>query len=247
MSVADIQTIATRDLRTAWQRRGIRLSLVLFPTIGAVGIPLVLRFASRKSAQGIPTSVLTGHLLTAFLFFFVLGAATLPSAIAAYSFVGEKIERSLEPLLATPTTDADILLGKAAAAWFPAVAATWVGMAVFMVIIDVQYRTKLGYLYFPNAVAWVLALLVVPLAAALSVELNIIISARATDVRSAQQTAALVVLPFAALYVLTEIGAVTLDVPGLLLVAAVLVVLVVLLGYAARATFNREEILTRWR
>ena len=98
-------------------------------------------------------------------------------------------------------------------------------MAVFMVIIDVQYRTKLGYLYFPNPVAWVMALLIAPLAAALSVELNIIISARATDVRSAQQTAALVVLPFAALYVLTEIGAVTLDVPGLLLVAAILVML----------------------
>jgi ABC-2 type transport system permease protein len=247
MSVGDIQTIAARDLRTAWQRRGIRRSLVLFPTLVAVGIPLILRYSAAKSAQGIPASVLTGRLLTAFLFFFVLGAATLPSAIAAYSFVGEKIERTLEPLLATPATDADILLGKAAAAWFPAMAATWVGMAVFMVITDVQYRTKLGYLYFPNPVAWVLALLVAPLTAALSVELNIIISARATDVRSAQQTASLVVLPFAALYVLTEIGVVALDVPGLLLVAAVLVVLVMLLGYAARATFNREEILTRWR
>ena len=33
----------------------------------------------------------------------------LPANLASYSMVGEKVERSLEPLLATPASDGEIL------------------------------------------------------------------------------------------------------------------------------------------
>jgi hypothetical protein len=48
-------------------------------------------------------------LLDSFAFYFVIGAVTPPTAIASYSLVGEKVERSLEPLLSTPVSDAEIL------------------------------------------------------------------------------------------------------------------------------------------
>ena len=245
MNLADVVTITGKDLRTATQRRSIRTSLLLLPLIGAIGLPLVLRLAGRKTG-GVPAAALP-PLLDAFLFFFVIAAATLPTAIAAYALVGEKMERSLEPLLATPVSDEDVLLGKSLAAFLPSVVVTWLGALLFMVITDVESHATLGYVYFPNASALVVLLLVVPLASALSVGISVIVSSRATDVRSAQQIGALPALPFAALYVAAEIQAVTLTASTLLLVSAVLVVIVVALFFAARATFSREEILTRWK
>ena len=64
-------------------------------------------------------------------------AAILPTAIASYSIVGEKVEKSLEPLLATPTTDGELLLGKSIAAFLPPLIATYIGALIFMVLIDI--------------------------------------------------------------------------------------------------------------
>ena len=54
-------------------------------------------------------------------------------------------------------------------------------------------------------------------------------------------------IPFAALYVASELGAITLDPASMFVLAAVLVVVGIALFFAARTAFNREEILTRWK
>jgi hypothetical protein len=128
--------------------------LVLFPLVVAFGLSLVVAHVDSKSG-GIPASIVP-TLLSSFLFFFVIGAATLPTAIADCCLVGEKVERNLEPLLATPVSDTDILLGKSLTAIVPSVLATWLGAAVFMVISDIH--DVLGYLFFPNLSAWIVRL-----------------------------------------------------------------------------------------
>ena len=242
----DVFTIAGKDLAVTMRRRSIVTALVAFPLLVGVGLPLVLLLAGRKSG-GLPSSDVLARLLTSFQFFFVIGAATLPTTIAAYSLVGEKMERSLEPLLATPVTDIDVLLGKALAAVAPSVASMWVGVSVFMTITDIQAHGTLGHWFFPNPTALLTMLLLVPLVATVSAEVSVLVSARSTDVRSAQQLGALIVIPFAAIYVSSEIGILTLDPGSMLLLAAALLVLVVVLFFAARAAFNREETLTRWK
>jgi ABC-2 type transport system permease protein len=62
-----------------------------------------------------------------FSFWFVMGASLLPTGIASYSLVGEKVQKSLEPLLATPTTDEEILAGKAVAAFIPVIISNYIG------------------------------------------------------------------------------------------------------------------------
>src|SRR5512141_662013 len=49
-----------------------------------------------------------------FMIMFMLMPLAIPAAIAAYSIVGEKTTRCLEPLLATPITTAELIMGKAA-------------------------------------------------------------------------------------------------------------------------------------
>lgn len=167
--------------------------------------------------------------------------------MASYSIVGEKVEKSLEPLLATPATDGEILLGKSLGAFLPSIAATYFGATVFMVLIDVITHQQLGYLFYPNWNAGVFLLLAAPLACLFSVEVNVIVSARVNDVRAANQFGGLLVIPFAALYVLGEINLVPLTANDLLILSAVLLFVDILLFFVSRSTFRREEILTKWK
>lgn len=245
MRLSQAWLVARHDLALVRQRKSILYGLVVFPFVVAVGFPLVVRYAEMHSG-GIPNSFLLS-LLDAFSFWFVIGAATLPTAIASYSIVGEKTEKSLEPLLATPTTDGEILLGKTLTAFLPTVLAAWAGSVVFMLLMDLETRPHLGYLYYPNPEMAVILFGLAPLAALFAIELSILISARAVDVRSAQQLTGLVFLPFILLYVLGEIGVVVLDTTNLLYICGLLGAVVLGLFFVSRQTFHREEILTRWR
>lgn len=238
-------TIASKDLDVLRRKRSVLAGLFAFPLGAAIGLPLVLRIVGRQSG-GIPPAVLPG-LLDAFALFFLIGAATLPTTIASYTLVGEKVERSLEPLLATPTTDGEILLGKTLAAFLPPLLATWVGTVVFATLSDLVTRPALGHFYFPNLLLVVIALVLAPLSCLVSVEASVLVSTRVSDVRSAQQLAGLIVLPYAALYVGAEVNAVSFTTTNILLLSAALAAVCLGLFVLTRSVFRRDEILTRWK
>ena len=127
--------------------------------------------------------------------YLVLIAAILPSIIASYSFVGEKVEKSLEPLLATPTTDGELLLGKSLAAFVPCIAVTYLAAAISAAILDVWSYIRIGDFLMPNVFWFLVCSVIAPLACILSVEANVIVSSRVNDIRAAQQLGGLVVLP----------------------------------------------------
>ncbi len=162
--------------------------------------------------------------------------------------MGEKIEKTLEPLLATPTTDDEILLGKGIAAFLPPILSTWLGASIFMAATDFILKDAgLGYYYFPNWNAGVMLLLLAPLAAVLSVEVAVIASSRVTDVRGANQIAGLLFIPFVVVFFLGAEGVFPFGVSILLVFAFIVFVLDLGLYFVAKATFNREEILTKWK
>ena len=74
------------------------------------------------------------YFINLYAFMFMILPVAIPVTIAAYSIVGEKTTRSLEPLLATPITTVELLAGKALAAIIPAVAATWISFGIFAAI-----------------------------------------------------------------------------------------------------------------
>jgi ABC-2 type transport system permease protein len=240
--------IAAKDFKTYRRKKNIIYSLAVVPLIIAVLIPTVIGYSGhRNGGSGIPaTELLT--LLPAFLFFYVILAAYLPTPIASYTIVGEKVEKSLEPLLATPTTDGEILLGKGIAAFIPPLVAVLGGATVFMILMDVMTRSKLGYYFFPNGDAAAVLLVLVPLAVLLSVQVNVIVSSRISDVRTGQQLGVLTILPFAGLYVAGELDIIDLgSTTTFLIIVAILIVVDILLFFISRATFRREEILTKWK
>ncbi len=241
--------IASKDFAVFRKKKNIIYSSAVIPLLVAFLISGIVWFGENRTGASnrfSPTEL--AILLPAFSFFYLILAGYVPTALASYSLVGEKVEKSLEPLLATPTTDSEILLGKGIAAFIPPVAGILVGSTIFMTLMDFVTRARLGYYFFPNWNSAILFFIMVPLAAILSVEWNVIISSRVSDVRIAQQYGAFVVIPLAGIYVLGEINAVDLGVTNnLLIIAVVLFVVDIVLFYLARATFRREEILTKWK
>jgi ABC-2 type transport system permease protein len=248
MRLSKSWVIAAKDFKLFMKKRTIIYSLAAAPLIVAFLIPVVIEYAGhRNGGSGVPAAELV-ILLPAFIFLYLILAAYIPTPIASYTLVGEKVEKSLEPLLATPTTDGEILLGKGIAAFLPPIAAVWGGATVFMVLMDLVTHSKLGYYYFPNWGTGVVLFLMAPLAAVMSVEANVVISSRVSDVRTAQQFGALMILPLAGLYVAGELNIVSLgSTNNLLIISGILLVVDLLLLYVVRATFRREEILTKWK
>jgi ABC-2 type transport system permease protein len=244
MRLSKALLITAKDVKIFRKKPVIIYSLVGFEVLVAIVLPVILH---RVAAQGHQPGIVLPKLIDAFSIWFVIGAAVLPVGIASYSLVGEKLQHSLEPLLAAPVSDDEILVGKALAALLPTFATTYVGAVIFMTLVDAFADGTLHYRVYPNATIGVILLVLVPLVSLFSVGVNVLISSRANDVRTAQQLGAVIpALPLGAIYVLTEVGVITLSVPTLWFIAAVLAVLDVLTIYATLRTFRRDQILTAW-
>jgi len=245
MRLSKAWIIAARDFKIFRRIKNVWYSIIIFPVIISVLFPVVLEYAGGRS-HGLITSSLPG-LINSFSFFLVIGAAFVPLGIASYSIVGEKVEKSLEPLLATPLTDGEILLGKAISAIVPTLVAMYAAAVVFMVGIDEVTFSKLGYYYFPNWTIATLLIVLMPVAVVMSVEFSIIVSSRVNDVRSASSFGILMFFPFLIIYLASETGIISLNTNNILIIAGILLALDVILFFVSTATFRREEILTKWK
>lgn len=186
------------------------------------------------------------YMLNLYSFMFMILPVAIPVTIAAYSIVGEKTTRSLEPLLATPITTVELLLGKALAAIIPAVAATWISFAIYVLVMYFQVSPEaFGYLLDP---LWLLAIFVVgPLLTLLSVTIAMMVSSRVSDPRVAEQISMLIILPIVIGVIGQSAGVIIIDREIVLIVALVVFILDVILVYLGVQAFQRETILTRWK
>ena len=248
MRLSQTWIITAKDFKTFKKKKNIIYSLVVVPTLVTILFPAILEYAGHKNGgSGIPAAEVV-VLLPAFVFFYVILAAYLPTPIASYTLVGEKVEKSLEPLLATPTTDSEILLGKGLAAFLPPLTAILGASVVFMGLMDLVTHSELGYYYFPNGAAALALFVLAPLATVMSVQLNVIVSSRISDVRTGQQVGVLSIIPFAGLYLAGELNILDLgSTENLLIVTVAVLAADALLFFVTKVTFRREEILTKWK
>lgn len=185
-------------------------------------------------------------LLRQFLILLLIVPVGIGISIATYSVVGEKVTRSLEPLLATPITTAELLWGKTLAAAIPAVAVTWATFAVFAAGVALWGQPGVFSLVM-NGPACLVVALIAPLVAILGLSLGILVSSRVNDPRTAQQVSVIVILPLVALSVSQLKGLLSLTAPVVLLAVAVLALADLLVVRVGVVFFERERILTRWK
>jgi ABC-2 type transport system permease protein len=187
------------------------------------------------------------YILTQFLVLYMILPLIIPVNIAAYSIVGEKTTRSLEPLLATPITIPELLIGKNLAAAIPAILATLAGFVIYIAGASLITGSRVIFSALTEPV-WILAVFLVgPLLAILSVNFAMMISSRVNDPRVAEQLSAIVVAPILVLFFGQITGFFLLNQMIVLLLALLVMVLDIGMVYLAVRLFQRENILTRWR
>ena len=259
-----IKTIIRKEWAEVFKNRMVLFTIIFMPLL-LTALPLIILYATRDAGVGDMSAEMPAqiaqlcsddlsmgecfqvYMVSQFMIMFMMIPLFIPVNIAAYSVVGEKTTRSLEPLLATPITTAELLAGKNLASSIPAVVASWLGFAVFAVgafLISGSPRLTAALL----DPMWLLAIILVgPLLALLSVNFSIMVSSRVNDPRVAEQLSAVVILPLLALFFGQISGLVILNSSLILAIAAGLILLDGILIYLTIRLFERENILTRWK
>jgi ABC-type Na+ efflux pump permease subunit len=251
--------IAKKDMASIKKRKYVLYGLIGIPLIFAVFVPISTIYPIINSegpfvqlppfAQpGLPPkqAMVSGLVnLTVLMFMFL--PAIIPATIASYTFVGEKLNRQLEPLLATPTSDLELLIGKGLGAFVPAMAATVASFLGLVMVVDILTFPLFGYLLLPNLISAVVMLVYAPLVCLLSVSWCIFISSKVSDVRASMQLGVIGIGPVLAFYFLFVGGIVSLEWRALVAFGLMLALASVGLFSLSRATFQREEILTKWK
>lgn len=185
-------------------------------------------------------------LLSQFNFFLLIVPAMIANVFATLSIVEEKVTRTLEPLLATPVRTWELLVGKALSGAIPALLATWACAAIFLgCAVGLGWSHLLGFVL---TLTWYLSLfLLTPAVAVMSFVLGVIGSSRASDAKSAQNIAVIIVLPIFVLIGVQVTGLVWFTPILTLILALGIGAIDLLLVTIAVKLFQRESIVIRWR
>lgn len=265
MSTRKIWVIVRKEWAEVFKNRFVLFTVAFLPLI-LTAVPLIIMGASGDpGATGDITSTdmfgeyeqLCGEIsgeecmqyaiVSQSILLFMLMPLAIPVTIAAYSIVGEKTTRTLEPVLATPVTTIELLAGKAVAAAAPAIGATWLGFLIFAIGAS-SLAVGPGVVDRLVDPEWILAIFIVgPLLAIASVSVAVMVSSRVNDPRVAEQLSMLVIIPLIGLFFGQIAGWFFIDETLILwMVVAMVVIDVGLLAFATQL-FRRETILTRWR
>ncbi len=260
-----IRTIIDKEWAELFKNR-IVLFTVAFMPLMFTALPLIFLYAMGAEAnssttvgdlpdqfrQYCPGTLSDGECLeifmvNQFLLLFMMMPLIIPVAISAYSIVGEKTTRCLEPLLATPITTVELIVGKGLAAAIPAVLATWIGFLIFAIGARLMVTNPLVYSRLLDPM-WLVAIIVVgPLMAVVAIMVSIIVSSRVSDPRVAEQVSMVVMLPVLGVFFGQMAGVLLVNMQFMALTAGVLTLVNVGLVYMGVKLFQREAILTKWK
>jgi len=230
-----VRAIVSKELREYRHNGNIIYAMAILPLIFLVQ-PLVQVFAIPAQALG---SLRHEHALLYMLAIPVL----VPATLASYSVVGERLQATLEPVLTTPVRRQELLLGKALAAFVPAVAVAYTVFALFVTVVELFAAPGVApaLIRGPDLLA---QLVFTPLLATLSIWVGIAISARCSDPRTAGQLAILASLPTVAVTSLIAFNVIPATLGVALASGAALLILIRLGGRFASALFDRERLIT---
>jgi ABC-type Na+ efflux pump permease subunit len=190
---------------------------------------------------------ITRYFLRGLIVLYFIFPVGLSSIAAAFSIVAEKQQRTLEPILATPIADRDFLLGKLVAAVLPAIVLTWASAVLTVMMVNIVGFRLYGHMLLPDRF-WLLGiLLLAPLLGIASVLVSMRISARVTDPQAANQATALVIIPVFMIGIGVFGKILTLSIVAVGAACVVVAFAAALLFRWNMRSFQREEILTRWK
>jgi len=257
------------EVRRNWQ---VMLPIVLIPLMFSVLLPtMIIALPSLSTVSGsssgdmqtmidnLPGNVRSEvlgmtdqqvlvYIMSVYFFapFFLIIPLTTSSVIASDSIAGEKERKTIEALLATPISDAELFLGKVLVSFIPTMIVSVSSFVVYSVIVDVaSFSLFHGRVLLPN-LSWLMLIFgLSPTLALASIGLAVIVSTKVKGFKEAQQINGLLLIPILALLFGQISGAIIIGPQMILAMTGILVFADVIVFRLGTNRFNREEILSR--
>lgn len=259
-----IKEIIRKEWAEVFKNKIVFYSITLLPLLFTI-MPLYILGSVMKG--GDPSDIMNGvpddlsafcgdipaldcgqlFVVSQFIVLFLIIPVMIPVMISAYSIVGEKTTRTLEPLLATPITTIELLTGKALAAAIPALGVTWIAFSIFAIgaYLMTQSAVVLDALMDPSHLMMIF--LLAPLLSITGICLSLMVSSRSNEPRVAEQLSVFIILPVMALFIGQTAGWVQINQELMFWLNLIVLLIDIVLMYFAAQLFERETILTRWK
>jgi hypothetical protein len=128
-STARTGAVIRKELAEFRRNRLIVVTAAMLPVIFLIG-PTATILSIKASALSTTLDKRVDYAL----FLPLMVSVLVPAVMSAYSVVGEREQGTLEPVLTTPVSGAELVIGKAAAIFMPAVALGYLIFGVFVAI-----------------------------------------------------------------------------------------------------------------
>jgi ABC-type Na+ efflux pump permease subunit len=189
--------IAKTDLKMALQVSYVKYGLIATAAIGPIMVLAtvgLIAFTATSATEMMVIMQMLGPMLSPMLGLIAIIPASL---IAANALVGEREQNTLEPLLATPLTDRELLIGKVLSSFIPAMSLL-LGSIVVTEIGTIAMMMMAGYepVLLPDFSGLVLLLTAGPLMILAMNSIMILISGRVSRVYEAYQVSGASVMIF---------------------------------------------------
>ncbi len=274
MKIRNVLTIARKDWLEVRQNKAAWIPMLTVPAIFVVVLPLIFTLvipALNVSPQDVLNSdadityfieqmppqlsqyvdlqkpmesMIVVMLGIMFAPMFLIMPLMFASTIAAESFAGERERKTIEALLYTPASDADLFVGKLTAAAVPSIGITWVSFLVYTLILNLMPYATFQRLWFPLPTWWPLIFWITPALAILSIAVTVLISARVQNFQGTYQLSSSLVILVVALFAGQLSGFLYLSVGIELLIGALFWAAAFFLVYLSVQTFNRASLIS---
>ena len=263
--------IANKDLYEARQNKSVWLPIMIVPMIFILVLPLAMiltlsnpELASSMTSDpdiikvmeklpaflsqiiaGLDLTQASLVLMLGYLFapFFLILPIMFSTVIASESFAGEKERKTIEALLYSPATDAELFLGKVLSAFIPAILITWVSFLAYTIVLNAAAYPIMGRLWFPLVNWYPLIFWVSPALSMLGIGATVLISVKVQTFMGAYQSSASLVLVVIALLVGQTTGVLYLSPLIGILLGVVIWIADAVLSWLAVKSFNRDKLL----
>jgi len=270
LSLRKIKIITWKDLLEVKQNKSVILSLGLVPLLIMVVMPMVMLIVASSSGSAdafkdpdiqmmferMPATIsnelagmndvqVTMAMMLGYLFapMFLILPLVFSASIAAESFAGERERKTLEALLYTSASDAELFIGKALAAFVPAVLVAWVSFALYIVVLNAAGYPLFGRIWFPFVSWYPLVFWVTPALAAVGVGATVLISAKVQTFMGAYQTSGSLVVLVLGLFAGQASGVLYLSAGVGLIIGLVFWLAAGVLIFLSIQQFNRKSLL----
>lgn len=231
-----VGAIVRKEVRDYRRNRFVIITMTTVPVVFTIA-PMIQLFVANATALR-----LSAHIGLSMVYMLVI-PVTVPAVLAAYSVVGEREQGTLEPLLTTPIRREEFLIGKALAAFIPALVISYSVFGIFLAVAAIFTDAAVVSAVLSGSHVLV-QVLFTPLLAAWAIWIGIAVSSRSSDVRVAQQLGTLASLPPLVLLALMSLNVIPESTTLAVGFAVGLLVFDLLAWRLVAAAFDRERLVT---